>query len=342
MASGSNAIKRPVWGQLWAVGKTIALRQPPSIIVSVINRATDGVITLASSVNNSPVNNSLGGLPDIAVANGESLVWGRRTYVMGIINLTPDSFSGDGLDGDVADAVALARRMASDGADIIDVGAESTRPGSAPISAEAEARRLLPALAAICNAVSLPVSVDTYKARVAERAIAAGAAMVNDVWGLLADANMARVIARAGVPATLTHNRRHAQYDNLVPDVVSGLRRIADIARAAGIPDCNIILDPGIGFGKTADHNLELLRRLPELRALGFPLLLGVSRKSTIGRILGLPEGERVEGTAAAVAMSIAGGADIVRVHDVKEMVRVARMTDAIVRDWRPAGWTNP
>lgn len=278
-------------------------------------------------------------LPTIAVTGGAPLVWGRRTYVMGIVNLTPDSFSGDGLDGDVSAAVAQARRMEADGADIIDVGAESTRPGSAPVAAEEESARLLPALAAICEAVSIPVSVDTYKADVARQAITVGATMVNDVWGALADPDMARVIADAGVPAILMHNQRQAQYADLVPDVIAGLRRVADHALTAGIPERNIILDPGIGFGKTADHNLELLRRLPELRSLGYPLLLGVSRKSTIGRVLGLPEDERLEGTAAAVAMSIAGGADIVRVHDVKEMVRVARMTDAIVRDWRPEEW---
>ena len=275
----------------------------------------------------------------LTVANGDPLAWGKRTYVMGIVNLTPDSFSGDGLNGDVAAAVALARRMEADGADIIDVGAESTRPGSAPVTAEEEAARLLPALTAICEAVGIPVSVDTYKAKVADQAIAAGATMVNDVWGALADADMARLIADAGVPAILMHNQRKAQYADLVPDVIAGLRRIADHALAAGVSRRNIILDPGIGFGKTADHNLELLRRLPELRGLGFPLLLGVSRKSTIGRVLGLPEHDRLEGTAAAVAMSIAGGADIVRVHDVKEMARVARMTDAIVRDWRPPDW---
>lgn len=279
--------------------------------------------------------------PDLAVAGGEPLVWGQRTCVMGIINLAPDSFSGDGLSGDVQAAVDQALRMEADGADMLDVGAESTRPGSTPVSASTEADRLLPALEAICRAVRIPVSVDTYKAPVARRAIAAGASLVNDVWGLLADGNMARVIADAGVPAVLMHNRREAIYDDLVPDVIAGLRRIAEIARAAGIADHNVILDPGIGFGKTADHNLELLRRLPELRELGYPLLLGVSRKSTIGRVLGLPEADRVEGTAAAVAMSIAGGVDIVRVHDVKQMVRVARMTDAIVRDWRPDGWPD-
>ena len=275
----------------------------------------------------------------MTVAGGEPVVWGRRTYVMGIVNLTPDSFAGDGITGNVSAAVAQARQMETDGADIIDVGAESTRPGSAPVTADEEATRLLPALAAICQAVGVPVSVDTYKAAVAERAIAAGAIIVNDVWGTLADPDMVRVIADAGAAAILMHNQRQAQYADLVPDVIAGLRRIADRARAAGVAEVNIILDPGIGFGKTADHNLELLRRLPELRSLAYPLLLGVSRKSTIGRVLGLPEQERLEGTAAAVAMSIAGGADIVRVHDVKEMVRVARMTDAIVRGWRPEGW---
>ena len=281
------------------------------------------------------------GHPQLTVAGGAPLVWGRRTYVMGIVNLTPDSFSGDGLNGDVATAVALAQRMEMEGADIIDVGAESTRPGSAPVTEDEEIARLLPALTAICEVVNIPVSVDTYKAEVARRAIAAGAAMINDVWGTLADPDMAWVVADAGVPAILMHNRREARYDDLVPDVIVGLRRIADHARAAGILERNIILDPGIGFGKTADHNLELLRRLPELRSLEYPLLLGVSRKSTIGRVLGLPENERLEGTAAAVAMSIAGGADIVRVHDVRAMARVARMTDAIVRDWRPEGWPN-
>ena len=277
----------------------------------------------------------------LTVAGGEPLVWGRRTYVMGIINLTPDSFSGDGLADDPRAAVELAQRMEADGADIIDVGAESTRPGGQPISAAAETARLLPALSAICESVGIPVSVDTYKASVARRAIAAGASLVNDVWGCLADGAMAPTIAAAGVPAILMHNQSRAQYDDLVPDVIAGLDRIAGIAQAAGVARHNVILDPGIGFGKTADHNLELLRRLPELRTLEFPLLLGVSRKSTIGRVLNLPPEERLEGTAAAVAMSIAGGADVVRVHDVKEMARVARMTDAITRDWRPEGWPS-
>ncbi len=277
----------------------------------------------------------------LIVSEGAPLIWGQRTYVMGIVNLTPDSFSGDGLGPDVPAAVAQAQLMEAHGADIIDVGAESTRPGSAPVSAEEELTRLLPALEAICKSVTIPVSVDTYKAEVARQAISAGATMVNDVWGLSADANMAQVVADAGVPAILMHNQLRAEYQDLLPDVIAGLRRIVDTARSAGIADHNIILDPGIGFGKTADHNLELLRRLPEVRKLGYPLLLGVSRKSTIGRVLGLPEHDRLEGTAAAVALGIAGGADIVRVHDVREMVRVSRMTDAIVRGWRPSEWNH-
>ena len=288
--------------------------------------------------------------PGLAFAGGAPPDWGRRTYIMGVINLTPDSFSGDGLAGtgvagagsasDLDAAVALARRMEAEGADLIDVGAESTRPGSAPISAELEATRLMPALSAICRAVSIPVSVDTYKARVARQAIAAGAAMINDVWGGLADPQMAPLAAQSGVPIVLMHNRSDTHYECLMSDVCAGLRRSIAIARAAGVADGRIIVDPGIGFGKTADHNLELLCRLPEVKALGFPLLLGVSRKSTIGRILNRPADDRLEGTAAAVALGIAGGADIVRVHDVKEMTRVARVADAIVRDWRPPEWT--
>ena len=267
--------------------------------------------------------------------------WGRRTYVMGIVNLTPDSFSGDGLAADVDSAVTLAVQMEADGADIIDIGAESSRPSASPVSAAEELERLMPGLEAVCAAVKIPVSVDTYKALVAARAIDAGASIINDVWGLLADGEMARVAAGAGVPVVLMHNQREARYDDLVPDVIEGLNRSVSVATGAGVDEGNIIVDPGIGFGKTADHNLELLRRLPEIRSMGFPMLLGVSRKSTIGRVLNLPEDDRVEGTAAAVSLSIVGGADIVRVHDVKQMVRVVRVTDAVVRGWRPEEWQS-
>ena len=267
--------------------------------------------------------------------------WGLRTYVMGIINLTPDSFSGDGLAADVDSAVALALKMEGDGADIIDIGAESSRPGASPVSAAEELERLMPGLEAVCAAVKIPVSVDTYKASVAASAIDAGASIINDVWGFLADDEMARVAADAGVPVVLMHNQREARYHDLVPDVIEGLNRSVSVATGAGVDEGNIVVDPGIGFGKTADHNLELLRRLPEIKEMGFPMLLGVSRKSTIGRLLNLPEDDRVEGTAAAVSLSIVGGADIVRVHDVKQMVRVVRMTDAVVRGWRPEGWQS-
>ena len=266
---------------------------------------------------------------------------GRRTYVMGIINLTPDSFSGDGLGADVDSAVALALKMEGDGADIIDIGAESSRPGASPVSAAEELERLMPGLEAVCAAVKIPVSVDTYKASVAASAIDAGASIINDVWGFLADGEMARVAADAGVPVVLMHNQREARYHDLVPDVIEGLNRSVSVATGAGVDEGNIVVDPGIGFGKTADHNLELLRRLPEIKGMGFPMLLGVSRKSTIGRVLNLPEEDRVEGTAAAVSLSIVGGADIVRVHDVKQMVRVVRMTDAVVRGWRPEEWQS-
>ena len=267
--------------------------------------------------------------------------WGRRTYVMGIVNLTPDSFSGDGLAADVDSAVTLAVQMEADGADIIDIGAESSRPSASPVSAAEELERLMPGLEAVCAAVKIPVSVDTYKASVAARAIDAGASIINDVWGFLADGEMARVAADAGVPVVLMHNQREARYHDLVPDVIEGLNRSVSVATGAGVDEGNIIVDPGIGFGKTADHNLELLRRLPEIRSMGFPMLLGVSRKSTIGRVLNLPEDDRVEGTAAAVSLSIVGGADIVRVHDVKQMVRVVRMTDAVLRGWRPEEWQS-
>ena len=263
--------------------------------------------------------------------------WGKRTYVMGIVNATPDSFSGDGLGADVDAALGQALRFQSEGADIVDVGGESTRPTAvygkaAPVSEAEELRRVIPVIEALASELRIPISVDTYKAAVARRAIEAGAAMVNDVWGLRRDPDMAGVVADAGVAAALMHNQTHTRYADIVPNVIGALRRTAADAQAAGICRENIILDPGIGFGKTAEHSLEIMRRLREFRALDAPLLLGVSRKSVIGYALGLPVEERLEGTAAAVALCIAGGADIVRAHDVREMARVARMSDAIAR----------
>jgi dihydropteroate synthase len=273
---------------------------------------------------------------------------------MGILNLTPDSFSGDGLvretgvEAAVQEALDLARRFVEAGADILDVGGESTRPGAELVSAEQEIDRVIPVVRALTANLDVPVSIDTYKGSVAEVAIQAGASMINDVWGLRADPELAQVAAAHSIPVILMHNRSswvHAEikerlggryvgipYDNLVDDIRQELLESVEIAHAAGISDELIILDPGIGFGKTVEQNLELLDRLAEIRDLGYPLLLGASRKSFIGYTLDLPPDQRTEGTAAAIAIGIDRGADIIRVHDVEMMVRVARMTDAIVR----------
>ena len=280
-------------------------------------------------------------LTALTIAGGKPLAWASRTYVMGIINLSPDSFSGDGLGEDLAAIVEQALRFQEEGADFLDVGAESTRPGATPVGPDEELRRLIPALEAIAPVVSIPLSVDTYKAPVARRAVAAGAQIINDVWGLKADPQLAEIAADSGAPLILMHNQQTRQYRQLLPNIFDSLKHSVDLATQAGVSTGNIILDPGIGFGKTPDHNLEILRRLQEFKALGFPLLVGTSRKSTIGYVLDLPVEERLEGTAATVALSIAGGADIVRVHDVKEMTRVCRMSDAIVREWRPQGWSH-
>ncbi len=275
----------------------------------------------------------------LAVASGETLAWGVRTYVIGIINLTPDSFSGDGLGGDVDAAVDLALRFQDEGADILDIGAESTRPGHKQISLNKELARLMPALEAVAKRVDLPISVDTYKAAVARRAVDAGAVIINDIWGLKAEPELARVAAETGAGLVLMHNQKGTQYGDLVPNLVSSLEDSVRTALEAGVPRDNIIVDPGIGFGKTPDQNLAVLARLDELKELDCPILVGTSRKSTLGLLLDLPAEERVEATAATVSLAIAGGANLVRVHDVKEMVRVCRVTDAVVRGWRPEGW---
>lgn len=277
---------------------------------------------------------------------GHTVEFGARTWIMGVINVTPDSFSGDGLSLDVEAAVAQAVRFAAEGADLLDVGGESTRPGADTIGGGVEIQRVVPVIEAIRREVDLPVSIDTRHAEVALAALAAGADLVNDVTGLTFDPMMAKVVADAGVPLVLQHIRGtpqtmqgFAHYQDVVADVATELRHQIDAAVAAGIDPERIIVDPGLGFGKTAQHNLALIRRLEELQALGRPILIGPSRKSFIGRILGVAVAERVEGTAAAVALSIAHGADIVRVHDVKAMVRVAKMADAIVRGWdEPTG----
>ena len=275
----------------------------------------------------------------LAVARGETLAWGVRTYVIGIINLTPDSFSGDGLGGDVDGAVDLALRFQDEGADILDIGAESTRPGHKQVSLDEELARLMPALEAVAKRVDLPISVDTYKAAVARRAVDAGAVIINDISGLKAEPELAEVAAETCAGLVLMHSQKGTKYRDLVPDLVSSLKDSVRIALEAGVPRDNIIVDPGIGFGKTPDQNLAVLARLDELKELDCPMLVGTSRKSTLGLLLDLPAEERVEATAATVSLAIAGGADLVRVHDVKEMVRVCRVTDAVVRGWRPEGW---
>ena len=261
--------------------------------------------------------------------------WGERTYLMGICNLSPESFSGDGLGGDLEATLAQARRMVAEGADIIDVGGESTRPGTGPASItdmDDELRLVIPAIERLAAELPVPVSIDTYKSGVARRAVEAGAAMINDIWGLQRDPVLAKVAAEAGVPIILMSNQRDKPVDDIMPAVIADLERAIKQAEQAGIPPPNIIIDPGIGFGKTLEQNLEIIRRLAGLKVLGKPILLGTSRKSMIGRVLDLPADQRLEGTAATVVIGVANGADIMRVHDVKEMTRVCRMSDAIIR----------
>jgi dihydropteroate synthase len=266
--------------------------------------------------------------------------WGRRTYVMGVLNVTPDSFSGDGLIREGTDVAAAARAqalaMAAEGADILDVGGESSRPGHVEVTPDEELQRVIPVVEAIREAVpGMPISIDTTKPGVAAAAIDAGAGMINDVWGVADDDGLARLAAERGVPIVLMHNRAEARYTNLMAEIVADLERAIERTLAAGVAWDSILVDPGFGFGKTPEHNLVLLRELATIRLLGRPVLLGTSRKSTLGRVLDLPPAERVEATVATTVLGIAAGVDIVRVHDVRANVRAARMTDAIVRHSR-------
>ena len=260
--------------------------------------------------------------------------WGTRTFVMGILNITPDSFSGDGLLAKgVAAAVAQARAMVEEGADLLDIGGESTRPGHPPVDEDEELRRVIPVVRAVRVALpGIPLTIDTTKPTVAGAALDAGADAINDVWGVDPERGLSRLAASRKVPIVLMHNRAEPRYTDLVGDVVADLRRAVEAALAAGVDESNVLVDPGIGFGKTADQNLELLRRLHEVRALGRPILLGTSRKSTLGKVLDLPPSERLEATLVTTALGIAAGVDIVRVHDVAANMRAARMADAIVR----------
>jgi dihydropteroate synthase len=284
--------------------------------------------------------------PGITKCGKTEFRWGERTYVMGIINLSPDSFSGDGLDVPEA-AVAQARRFVKEGADILDIGGESTRPGFAPVSVEEEIARVVPVIKKLAGEIGVPISLDTSKSEVAAEALKAGAAMLNDVWGLKRDPKLAELAAKNNVPIILMSNQRDkggfdarikrdtSFYDDVMGEVVASLKQSLEIALKLGVPRENIILDPGLGFGKRWQQDMEIIRRLNELKVLGRPILVGASRKSFIGKVLDVTADDRKEGDAAVIAISIAMGADVVRVHDVKEMARVCRMADAIIRPSR-------
>jgi dihydropteroate synthase len=291
-----------------------------------------------------------------------TFAWGSRTFVMGIVNVTPDSFSGDGLLAGgaargpaagaargaaavhpVAAAVELGRSMAADGADILDVGGESSRPGHLAVPAGEEIGRVVPVVRALRAALpDMVLSVDTTKPAVAAAALEAGADLVNDVWGVAPDDSLARVAAEHGAPLVLMHNRAEARYRSLLAEVLADLERAIDRALAAGVAWERLLVDPGFGFGKTPVQNLVLLRELATVRLLGRPIVLGTSRKSTLGKVLDLPPDERLEATLATTALAVAAGADVVRVHDVRANVRVARMADAVVRGWTPPDDTRP
>lgn len=281
--------------------------------------------------------------PQALQMGGRLFAWGTRTYVMGIINVTPDSFSGDGLmssGGDpVAAAVDQATQMAAQGADLLDIGGQSTRPGHAELSGEEELARAVPVVAAVRAALpGMPLSIDTTSARVAAAALDAGADLINDVWGTAAEPDLLRVAAERGVPVVLMHNRVEARYANVVAEIIADLQRALETAVRAGVAWERLIVDPGIGFGKTAEHNLAVLHDIAALQVLARPILLGTSRKSTVGKVLDLPADQRVEGTLATTALGVAAGVDIVRVHDVQPNVRAARMADAVIRP----GWGHP
>lgn len=267
---------------------------------------------------------------------------GHRTYIMGILNVTPDSFSDGGQFQDADAALRHAEEMIRDGADILDVGGESTRPGHVQVPEEEEIRRVVPVIRRLKEQFDIPVSIDTYKSRVARAALDAGADLVNDIWGLKYDRELAGVIAEYGVPCCLMHNREKAEYKAFIPEVLEDLRESVGLAEAAGISAERIILDPGIGFGKTYEMNLEMLRHLQELKSLGYPILLGTSRKSVIGLTLDLPADQREEGTLVTTVLGIQSGCSFVRVHDVKANVRAARMTEAILWGSMPHPGQSP
>ncbi len=265
----------------------------------------------------------------IADIGGRRFEWGSRTYLMGILNVTPDSFSGDGLGSDIDRAVSQGLRMAREGADMLDVGGESTRPGHEAISAGEEIARTEVVVSRLAREAEVPVSIDTYKLEVAEAAVAAGATMLNDVWGLTRSPALAQLAASKNCALVVMHNQDGTDYaGDLMAEIKRFLRASIDRALKAGVPHERVLIDPGIGFGKTAEQNWVVMRRLVELRELGQPVLIGTSRKSFIGKLLDLPVGDRLEGTAATVTAAVLRGADVVRVHDVREMTRVVRTAD--------------
>ncbi|WP_066368097.1 dihydropteroate synthase [Neobacillus fumarioli] len=260
-----------------------------------------------------------------------TLEFGKKTMIMGILNVTPDSFSDGGKFDRVEKAVEHAKEMAENGADIIDIGGESTRPGHDPVTLEEELNRVLPVIEAVAKKVKIPISIDTYKAETARQAIEAGATIINDIWGAKADENMAAVAAEKNVPIILMHNRHDRNYRHFIRDVINDLYESISIVKKAGVKDDQIILDPGIGFAKDYQENLFMMRNLDKLVNLGYPVLLAASRKRMIGEALDLPVDERMEGTGAVICYGIQKGCQIVRVHDVKEMSRMAKMMDVLI-----------
>ncbi len=269
---------------------------------------------------------------DTLILGNTRLPLRKRTLIMGVLNVTPDSFSDGGKFYYREKALVQAEKMVEEGADIIDVGGESTRPGFTPVGEEEELERVIPIIQTLSQKINAPISVDTYKSKVAEEAIKAGAVMVNDIWGLKKDPKMASTISDHNVPVCIMHNRKIAQYEDLMSDIIFDLQESINIALEAGVNQNQIIIDPGIGFAKNVKENLKVMACLEDLKTLGYPILIGTSRKSLIGKTLDLPLNERVEGTAATVAYGITRGVDIVRIHDVLAMSRVAKMTDAMVR----------
>ena len=265
--------------------------------------------------------------------------WGTKTFVMGIINATPDSFSGDGTALDLNASLLKAKEFIDYGVDVLDVGGESSRPSSiynevTQIEVDQELERVIPVIEAIRSISDIPISIDTWKSEVAKEAINSGASIVNDIWGLKKDSNMSKLVAQNDVGLILTHNGTSSKYKDVVKETVSEIKNMICTALDNAISKHNIIIDPGFGFGKNPTQNLKILAHLDEYKEIGFPVLIGTSRKSTIGYVLDLPVEDRIEGTAATVAIAIAKNVDLIRVHDVKEMIRVAKMSDAIIRGW--------